>query len=65
MQARYRRDFSNYEAGTIMDGITPALEGMLLFVPYFRYGQAVYRVTLELVDTNALKFKLNEIEQRY
>ena len=65
MQARYRRDFNNYEAGTIMDGITPALEGMLLFVPYFRYGQAVYRVTLELVDTKALKFKLNEIEQRY
>ena len=48
-----------------MDGITPALEGMLLFVPYFRYGQAVYRMTLELIDTKALKFKLNEFEQRY
>tara|TARA_Y100001936_G_scaffold247878_1_gene294630 strand:- start:882 stop:2513 length:1632 start_codon:yes stop_codon:yes gene_type:complete len=48
-----------------MDGITPALEGMFLFVPYFRYGQAVYRMTLELIDTKALKFKLNEFEQRY
>ena len=53
------------ESAREMDGITPALEGMLLFVPYFRYGQAVYRMTLELVDTKALKFKLNEIEQRY
>lgn len=53
------------ESAREIDGITPALEGMLLFVPYFRYGQAVYRMTLELVDTKALKFKLNEIEQRY
>lgn len=57
-------DYASASASKI-DGIKPALEGVLLFVPYFRAGQTVYRMTLELVDSQALTFKLNEIVPRY